>query len=431
MPGRPGQAGWLSAAPTLEQAADTYPDLDTQSASLATESPGGQRVVPAELRDVPGGTRLARAILLTVLCGFLAVELIDVLTSPIPSHGTAVTVSLVCVVVVFCLQLFISSAGASRWPLWRRLVMLLAQGLVTYVPLIVLGQAWGGMAGFFAGSALLLVPGWTAWALFTAATASMLAAGLAWGLSAYSVAYLTVATLDIGLVVFGLSRLSQFIRYAHATRGQLAQLAVISERMRFARDLHDLLGYSLSAITLKAELTRRLVGSQPAKARDELAEMLDISRQALADMRLVARGYRHISLAKEGSSVTTLFYTAGINVHVEINCGVLDERVDTVMAIVLREAVTNVLRHSKAHICTIEADQVDDVVRLRVVNDGVPHSVPSGRRGGLDNMAHRLEAVGGRLIAGVRADGRFDVLAETPAEVPALVPAEVPNVEAN
>jgi two-component system, NarL family, sensor histidine kinase DesK len=382
---------------------------------LTPERPDGLLEVPGGLRDVPGGPRLARAVLLTVLCGFLAVELIDVLTSPIPSHGTAVTVSLVCVVVVFCLQLLISSAGASRWPMWRRLVILLAQGLVTYVPLVVLGQAWGGMAGFFAGSVLLLVPGWTAWALFGATTASMLAAGVLWGLDAYSVAYLTVATMDIGLVVFGLSRLSQFIRYAHATRAQLAQLAIISERMRFARDLHDLLGYSLSAITLKAELTRRLVGSQPARARDELAEMLDISRQALADMRSVARGYRNISLAKEGSSVSPLLSAAGIDAQVEISCGALDEKVDTVMATVLREAVTNILRHSTAQTCTIEAGQADDVIRLRVVNDGVPHSVPCGSRGGLDNMAQRLEAVGGRLIAGVRPDGRFDLLAEAPA----------------
>ena len=416
MPGRTAQAGWLSTAPTIEPAADTRDGLDAQDASLLAQEPAdGLRDVPDGLSDVPGGTRLARAILLTVLCGFLAVQLIDVLTSPIPSHGTAVTVSLVCVVVVFGLQLLISSAGASRWPMWRRLVILLAQGLVTYVPLIVLGQAWGGMAGFFAGSVLLLVPGWTAWALFTATVASMLAAGLAWGLDAYSVAYLTVATIDIGLVVFGLSRLSQVIRYAHATRAQLAQLAIISERMRFARDLHDLLGYSLSAITLKAELTRRLVGSQPARARDELAEMLDISRQALADMRSVARGYRHVSLAKEGSSVTSLLSAAGIDAQVEVSCGALDEKVDTVMAIVLREAVTNILRHSSAHICTIEADQVDDVVRLRVLNDGVPPSAPCGSRGGLDNMAHRLEAIGGRLTAGVRPNGRFDLLAEAPA----------------
>jgi two-component system, NarL family, sensor histidine kinase DesK len=409
MPGRTAQAGWLSTAPVIEQAAGARHGLDTQSELLLAQDS------PDRLSDFPGGTRLARAILLTVLCGFLAVELIDVLTSPIPSHGTAVTVSLVCVVVVFCLQLLISSAGASRWPMWRRLVMLLAQGLVTYVPLVVLGQAWGGMAGFFAGSVLLLIPGWTAWALFTGITASMLAAGLAWGLNAYSVAYLTVATMDIGLVVFGLSRLSQFIRYAHATRAQLAQLAIVSERTRFARDLHDLLGYSLSAITLKAELTRRLVGSQPARASDELAEMLDICRQALADMRSVARGYRNVSLAKEGSSVTCLLSAAGIDAQVVISCGALDEQVDTVMATVLREAVTNMLRHSTAQVCTIEADQVDNVIRLRVVNDGVPHSVACGSRGGLDNMAQRLEVIGGRLVAGVRPDGRFDLLAEAPA----------------
>ena len=413
MPGRRVRASWLSTAPATEP--DTGPSRDFSTLDTSPAAQVGARGAGG----VPGDIRLARLILLTVLSGFLAVQLIDVLTSPIPSHGAAVGISLVCVVVVFTLQVFISSPGASRWPTWRRAVMLLVQGMVTYLPLVVLGQAWGGMAGFFAGSVLLLVPGWAAWALFTAVTASMLAAGELWGLGSYGVAYVTVATLDIGLVVFGLSRLSQVVRYAHATRAQLAQLAVIGERMRFARDLHDLLGYSLSAITLKAELTRRLVASNPAQARDELAEVLDIARQALADVRLVARGYRNISLAKEGSSVASLLSAAGIDARVEITCGALDEKVDTVLATVLREAVTNMLRHSTAQTCIIEADQVGEMIRLRVANDGVPPpEASSSHGGGLQNLAERLAGVDGRLTAGIRPDGRFEVLAEAPA-VPA------------
>jgi two-component system sensor histidine kinase DesK len=200
----------------------------------------------------------------------------------------------------------------------------------------------------------------------------------------------------------------------HATRGELAQLAVMNERMRFARDLHDLLGFSLSAITLKAELTRRLVASNPARARDELNEVLDIARQALADTRLVASGYRNISLSKEASSVSALLAAAGINAQVEINCGAIDEHVDTVLATVLREAVTNMLRHSAAQNCWIEAGQCADMVRLRVANDGAPRVMGSdNHRGGLDNLTTRLEAIGGRMTVKL-SDGQFDLRAEAP-----------------
>jgi two-component system sensor histidine kinase DesK len=361
--------------------------------------------------------RLARVILLTVLCGFVAVEVINVLAQPRPSHGFAVGVGIASICVVFTLQVFISSPAAAKWPMWRRLIMLLTQGLVTYLPLLVLGSEWGGMAGWLAGSILLLLSGWIAWALFTAVVLSMLVGSLIMGLGLFNVAYLTVASLDTGLVVFGLSRLALIISYLKATRNELAQLAIIRERMRFARDLHDLLGYSLSAITLKAELTRRLVSNDPARASDELAELLDVARQALADVRLVARGYRNMSLSMEAAAVVSLFSTAGISARVEIDCGPLDERVDTVLATVLREAVTNMLRHSAARNCTVEANTACDAVMLRVTNDGVPSSAASRRDGGgLKNLASRLEAVGGKLTVS-QHDDRFEVLATVASPV--------------
>lgn len=385
------------------------------TAGEAACGPAPGRPAPPVAYEVRGGQRLARVILLTVLCGFLGVQLIDFLSSPIPSHGTGLAVGIASIGVVFVLQFFISAAGAEGWSMRRRLAVLLAQAVITYLPLLILGTQWAGMTGFLAGSVLLLIPGVIAWVLFSAVILSMLAGPLLLGLGAYSVAYLTVASLDIGLVVFGLSRLTLVIRYVHATRAELAQLAVMKERMRFARDLHDLLGYSLSAITLKAELTRRLVASNPGRARDELAEMLDVARQALADVRLVASGYRNMSLSKEAASVTGLLATAGIAGRVEINCDPLTETVDTVLATVLREAVTNMLRHSAAKNCAIEATMTGDVVRLRVTNDGVPLTAESCRDGGgLENLAVRLAAVGGTLAAGVR-DGRFDVLATVPS----------------
>jgi two-component system sensor histidine kinase DesK len=359
--------------------------------------------------------RLARLILLTVLVGFAVIETVNVVGTPGPSHGRSVAVNFASIIVLFVLQLSISSPAAMDWPMPRRVVMLLGHALVTFLPLLVLGAQWGGMAGWLAGSILLLIAGWAGWALFATLILGIFIGALALGVPLTSAAYITVASLDTGLIVFGLSRLSLIITYLKATRTELAQLAVVKERMRFARDLHDLLGYSLSAITLKAELTRRLVSSNPARAMDELAELTDVARQALADVRLVASGYRNMSLSKEAASVLSLLSTAGIAARVEINCGPLDEEVDTVLATVLRETVTNMLRHSTAQNCTVEACAAGDVVRLRVSNDGVPPAGSSRRDGGgLDNLASRLEAVGGTLTVKCH-DGRFEALATAAA----------------
>jgi two-component system, NarL family, sensor histidine kinase DesK len=384
---------------------------------------------PSAAQGVVGGPKLARAIVLAVLCSYVAVQVIDQLTAPFHSRSEALAVGLPSLAVLFLLTVSSTSAEAERWPRWRRIVMLLAVLLTTYLPMIVLGNVWGGMAGFAAGCSLLLLSGWVAWLGFGAVIGSMLVIPLLTHVGPYYTAYFTLATLVLGLVVFGMARLSLLIRYVHATRSELAQLAVMNERTRFARDLHDLLGFSLSAITLKAELIRRLVGSNPARARDELAEVLDIARQALADTRLVASGYRNISLSKEASSVTALLAAAGIDARVEINCGALDETVDTVLATVLREAVTNMLRHSAAQNCSIEAGQVGESIRLRVVNDGVLRSPASdGHHGGLQNLSTRLEAVGGQITVKV-CDGQFDLLAEAPN--PEMAAAREPRTRAS
>jgi two-component system, NarL family, sensor histidine kinase DesK len=409
MPGLAARAGWLSTTPAPETQVDTSATGWVEDAS----------VLPA-LEAVPGGPRLARAIVLAALSSYAAIQTIDLVVSPLPSHGLELAVDILAIGILFALTVWVTSAAAEHWPPWQRLAVLLAEGLATYLPVMVFGKLWGDMAGYFAGSAMLLLSGWAAWALFAAAVGSILVLSALLTNNAYDAAYLTLSTLVLGLVVFGLARLAQLVRYVNAKRGELAQLAVIRERMRFARDLHDLLGYSLSAITLKAELTRRLVGTNPGRVRDELAEVLDIARQALADVRIVASGYRNISLAKEASSVSSLLAAAGIDAQVEINCGMLDEKVDTVLATVLREAVTNMLRHSTARHCSIQAGISGETIRLRVANDGVPRSAACGRTGGgLENLSTRMAAIGGQLTARVGGDGRFEVLAEAPLTPPA------------
>jgi two-component system sensor histidine kinase DesK len=202
----------------------------------------------------------------------------------------------------------------------------------------------------------------------------------------------------------------------------------VRERERFSRDLHDILGYSLSAITLKAELTKKLVLSDPALAQDELAEVVELARQAAVDVRLMASGYSSISLAREAGSVASLLSAACITPQVAIDCGVLDDEVDAVLAIVLREAVTNVLRHSAARNCAIVANQEDKMITLKVINDGVSQPVKPGTGGhGLHNLARRLEVIGGELNTGTSHDDQFSLLAKVPAQgrpVPAVGPDE-------
>src|SRR5437763_6399336 len=163
-------------------------------------------------------------------------------------------------------------------------------GGLTYLPLAAPGVTWPGMEGFFAGSILLIRRARKYWLIFAFVIASMFVAALGLGIDASDALYLMIASLSGGLTVFAMSQLRRASMRERGAGARLAQLTSARERERFSRDLHDILGYSLSAITLKAELTRKLVDSDPALARDELAEVVELARQASADVRMMASG---------------------------------------------------------------------------------------------------------------------------------------------
>jgi two-component system sensor histidine kinase DesK len=209
-------------------------------------------------------------------------------------------------------------------------------------------------------------------------------------------------------------------------------MAVARERLRFARDLHDLLGYSLSSITLKNELIQRLIDHNPRRAREEVAEVLTISRQALADVREVARGYRDMSLLVEGESASSVLKAAGIDAHVDVVVPGLSSTANTILATVLREGVTNLLRHSQPRTCTITARMTadgSDLVRLQIDNDGVTRSdreaAEDGDRvgTGLSNLSARVAAVGGTVTAGPVAPDGFRLVATVAASAEHPAPA--------
>jgi two-component system sensor histidine kinase DesK len=194
-------------------------------------------------------------------------------------------------------------------------------------------------------------------------------------------------------------------------REDLARLAVEQERARFARDLHDLLGHSLTVITVKAELAGRLMTRDPAKAAAEVADIERLAREALADVRATVAGYREVTLAVELSSARSALDAAGIAAELP---GALDDVPGDrreLFGWVVREGVTNVVRHSRAHRVRVEVSRTT----VEVVDDGsgCPGTVDGGH--GLEGLRERLAVVGGRLEAGPVDAGGFRLYAEVPA----------------
>ena len=311
----------------------------------------------------------------------------------------------------------------------------------------------GGLPGFAAGSCLLLLPGRWRWAGYAAVVASWSALfvtvpqiGLTAPGGRRTSVYITAGIAVVGLVVYGLSWLAGLARQIEALRSELARMAVLAERLRVARDVHDLLGLGLSAIALKTDLIARLIGRDDARAAAEIAEMGRICAHARADIRLVTDASRHLPLDAELAAAQEILASAGVAVRVDLGAGPLPAAADTVLAPVLREAVTNILRHSAATSCTIEVTATDGALRLRVGNDGVPDRAAAGgpadrtanggpaagrrRRGpaglpvagagtgrGLANLTARVQAAGGNLTVS-QAAGRFELSAEIPVPGP-------------
>jgi signal transduction histidine kinase len=372
-------------------------------------------VVPATPREVTvpreSAYRLSVTLLAVVLAGSCGKALLLV-----PLHGLSLAGAIGFLAAIVALQLrWTRGDRARRWE-WA----LVAQTLLSFVPLLWYGRAWLGAPGFLAGSLLLAFPLRMAWPLVIAAMAGVGAGAGALSLSVAEIVNFVVSVPVSGLVVYGLVRVAQLIKELQAVREELARLAVVQERLRAARDLHDLLGHSLAAILLTCELAHRLIEIDPVRAREQLAGIADMTERAQADLRAVSGADPEMSLEAEAASARAVLTAAGIDVHVDLAHEPLSTPIDTVLSAVLREAVTNVLRHSTARHCRVETRSVADTVRLSVHNDGVTRTAGRTSGSGLGNLTIRLAAVGGTLTTRTDDDGWFRLQADvaTQAEVP-------------
>jgi two-component system, NarL family, sensor histidine kinase DesK len=244
-------------------------------------------------------------------------------------------------------------------------------------------------------------------------------------------------TVLVGLGMIGLRRQFQLTAELARARGEVAQLAASEERLRLARDLHDLTGQSLSMITLKSELAAKLLrrlpdGGDRDRALAEAQEVAAVSRQTLHDIREAISGYRRPTLAVEIITARSALESAGITTHddaeLTLLSGTFDPDVEAALAWCLREAATNVIRHSGARNCHVSLSRRAGGLCLEVRDDGPGREsgAEAGREHsgtGLRGMSERLSALGGHLEVRPSARG-FRLLASVPEEIADLAARE-------
>ncbi|MBB5929140.1 sensor histidine kinase [Streptomyces echinatus] len=341
-------------------------------------------------------------------------------------HSTAATVAgalgLTAFVGVY-LTLVFRNMGR---PFDPRTVLTLGGILGVLAPLLAstLGSAWLGLFVYLSVAFGATLPLRAAYWAIPASGVVMYLIGLRFHEEKEARGLLLLVVL-IGFAMTGVGQLVRTTIELRKARATVAQLAANEERLRLARDLHDLLGHSLSLITLKSELAGRMLPGHPDKAAQQVADIEQVSRQALVDVREAVTGYRRPRLAAELAGTQVALTAAGVTAEVPAEpdlTGVAEES-ESALAWSLREAVTNVVRHSGADACVVRLLRLQTldgpVLELRVEDNGSGGS-GKGPGNGLTGLTERLEKAGGTLEAG-RVKHGFRLVARVPAATSADV----------
>ncbi len=315
-------------------------------------------------------------------------------------------------------------------PIWRlprtRWVPLAILYALSFLVIAIDGKAWLSMLIYTSASIGGRLP--TRLAAAMVGKLTLLTAAAAW-LTHDDVSDIMTTTLLVGGIGMSVTILCWAVnanRELRAAREENARLAVTAERLRIARDLHDLLGHDLSLIALKSELAEYLVAGSPDQAVAAMREVGGVARTALQEVRAAVAGYRQPTLTSELRGAREMLAAAGISYVEEGGRIAVPPALEAVLGWTVREGVTNVIRHSRARTCTIRVIQKEGSVGVEVVDDGLgapptPDTSPllaEHGGNGLSGLAERVASLGGKLEAGPRLQGGFWLFVDLPiAEV--------------
>jgi len=379
----------------------------------------GQVVARAE-RDAPTSGEARTLLWLPIFpLIFFVYPIVWLIETPLSPLSIAIAILGMCAFVALHLWntsrvIASSTAGSTSRPPWIALAIQLALACgfgFAY------GLPWFGLFIKTSGNIGLLLPMRAALRGIAGVAALTIITGLAGGRGTTGTAGMVAITLAVGLVALSVGRMldtNQRLRAAQVENGRLAVAeAVAEERLRFARDLHDLLGHSLSLIVLKSELAGRLQRVDAERATDEMHDVEGVAREALREVREAVAGYRQPTLATELPGARIMLSAAGITCEVEnedIPDG-LPLDADAILAWTVREGVTNVIRYSHARRCTIRVAQTGGITSVEIADDGDGATLSltgAGKSGnGLAGLAERAAACGGYFQAGPRPTGGF------------------------
>jgi two-component system, NarL family, sensor histidine kinase DesK len=380
-------------------------------------------VVPGEYADGRSWTDLRRVLISGLVAFALLQPAISLLGHPLDARRWFLVLGSVVLTGLVCWRVSSRELGSQPTP-WLSLAVILALGIALFA---IGGGNWiatlavtAAAFGRYSQSSFPAIIGATACGI------AGLTISIVNGYQSGLILAAAVIAPMAGLFAYSAGRRADTLSMLRRTRAELARAAVAEERLRIARDLHDLLGHSLSLITLKAELAGRVIGADPARAAREIAELESVARQSLSDVRQAVAGFRQPDLAGELVAARQLFEAAGITSQIS-SAGAADlpQDVDAALAWAVREGATNVVRHSMATDVAI-AVTADPAVANVVISDNgpatadqvsAPASVPTLTAGpdgrsaasrsgptfagsGLVGLAERVRILRGELAAG-------------------------------
>ncbi|WP_051264725.1 sensor histidine kinase [Nakamurella lactea] len=341
-----------------------------------------------------------------VATAYTAIYVVGVITSDADTGTKVASVALLTLLAVVYVLLPGGLFGAPIGYRWGCLAVIV---LVVLAQLPLMGADAVGLLIFPGVAAAIMLPMRQALAVALTLGAAMI--GISWNAAGGPQWELALTEVALSLWMAGFARNIRLNEQLRSAQQELARSAVLAERERIARDLHDILGHSLTAITVKAALARQLAGRAPEKVLAEVNDIENLARSALADVRATASGIRERSLAGELAAARSVLTAAGIT---PVMPGAVDDVAPAgreLFGYVVKEAVTNVVRHSGAANCTVRLgpDWVE------IIDDGTGRPTaerPDSGGSGLCGLQERVSAAGGTLVTGNTVPSGFSVRAE-------------------
>jgi len=364
-------------------------------------------------RERDGTTRLRRAAGLSTGLPFLAWLMAEVVAD---YSGTRLALALLAlvayIVLYYAVGLIQANFLAPLPPLG--MVMFAAFAVLTLALPVAFGTRWLGLPIYLAIICALTLPWrYATWGALGSSAACGAQAALIGEIDAEVVVQVTLSAFALSIMLLGFRHSRVLVVRLRRAQADVRRLAATEERLRIARDLHDLLGHSLSLIVLKSEVARRLAGRSPERVPKEIADIEAVARQALADVRAAVSGYRSRDLAEELDSARAVLAAAGVEPTVRTSGTPLPETVDGLFGWAVREGVTNVVRHSRASHCKITVAREGDRATLEIRDDGTPpDTFVAGN--GLTGLSERLAGAGGSVDAGPLPGGGFRLAVRAP-----------------